>query len=93
MQSISGIRIISETTCLTLTFTPRGESTGGEVYDLTQILIGERQEGSNFRTIIYAHYHNGLLQCIESTKGCALQRFMDVIPNELRDKIPESILP
>lgn len=38
-------------------------------------------------TDIYVCYHYGVLWWVESTLGLALQKFMNIIPNKIRDTI------
>lgn len=64
-------------------------STEDDNWELTEGIIGRPHE----RTIadppitIYMCYHDGVLVWVESYKGLALQRFMSIIPNEIREKI------
>ena len=78
------LKIIFESDCLMLKYQ---SPTIADTYELRRVILGETKKGSNFQTIIYSYYRNGLLQWVESTQGAALQRFMSIIPNEIGDQI------
>lgn len=82
MPIVGEIKIVVELPLLELHF-------GKETWELKQ--LGLKQYMQPNQCTVYTFYHNGYLHWIESTQGIALEKFMAVIPNEIRDKIKEQI--